>query len=128
MWLFSYLHFGTTSIPCLRWTMTLIAIAMYTDATKLFGMNCNHYNTVFETCHFSTNCMDAVSLHKSWLNQYLRDFREYLIKCRLHFIKNLEKERCKYSNIRQNTVQRLHEKVTRRENSFKLYCILLVAR
>ena len=77
------------------------------------------YSTVFVTCHFSTNCVHVVSLHKSWLYQYLHDFREYLIKFVLEIQKLLRKNRLNQStNIRQNTVYVIHNKnVTRRENS-----------
>ena len=55
-------------IPCLRWTMT------HSQESRIrlddMNMNCDHYSTVFSTCHFSMNCVhvDAVSLHKSWLS------------------------------------------------------------
>ena len=44
------------------------------------------YSTVFVTCHFSMNCVDAVLLHKSYLNQYLHDFLDYFIKFRLFIL------------------------------------------
>ena len=44
------------------------------------------YSTVYTMCHFSTNCVDAVSLHKSYLNQYWRHFLVYFLKSIVHAI------------------------------------------
>ena len=93
--------------------MTLIAIAMY-RRNQVDGMHCNHYSTVFATCHFSTNCVDAVSLHNSLLSGHLRDFLSILLNVDYICIENLEglvKERFKYTNIRQSTVHTIHYKV-----------------
>ena len=44
------------------------------------------YSTVSAMCHFSTIGVEvnAVSLHKSYLNQYLRDSLEYFVQFKLY--------------------------------------------
>ena len=108
---FIWLLFYILIPACLPWTMThwlpLQCLKSQESRIRLddMNMNCYHYNTVFATCHFSMNGVDAVSLHKSWLNICTISVSVF-IKYRLHLYwksRNLEKERFKDTNIRQNT-------------------------
>ena len=64
------------------------------------------YSTIFATCNFSTNCVDNVLLHSSYLNQYLCDFRQYFTRFNKtnHYI-------CEYINLRNNSVHAIRERV-----------------
>ena len=62
---------------------------MFINTICLFPDNIQSNNsTVLRICYFSMNCIEAILLHKSYLNQYNHDFLDYLIKFRLHLCLN----------------------------------------
>ena len=92
------------------------------EITKLSVLNCKSLQYSFRDVSLFTNCVDAVSLHKSWL--WCAISVSILLNLDYICIENpesLEKERFEYTYIRQNIVHAFRKKEAGRVNYTVVY-------